>query len=110
MRPNSETARSIIAATSDSLVTSAWNGTTASPASLAVSFSAPLMSAASTLAPSRTNAIVDAFAIPDPAPVITATLPSSRPTPESAACELIGGSSLSLFSVPAGFTRSRQAI
>src|SRR6185312_4117917 len=39
----------------------------------------PLMSAATTLAPSRTNAFTDAFAIPDPAPVMTATLPSSIP-------------------------------
>ena len=37
------------------------------------------MSAATTLAPSRTNTFTDAFAIPDPAPVMTATLPSSSP-------------------------------
>ena len=37
------------------------------------------MSAASTLAPSRTNTFVDARAMPEPAPVMTATLPSSSP-------------------------------
>ena len=37
------------------------------------------MSAATTLAPSRTKTFTDAFAIPDPAPVMTATLPSSSP-------------------------------
>src|SRR5262249_3704220 len=37
------------------------------------------MSAASTRAPSLTNTNVDAFAIPEPAPVMTADLPSSRP-------------------------------
>jgi hypothetical protein len=60
-------------------VTSQWTGTTASPTSDAVSFSAPLMSAATTFAPSRTKIFVDALAMPDPAPVITATLPSSSP-------------------------------
>src|SRR2546423_12720465 len=68
-----------MASTSSSVVTSTWNGTTASPSSAAVSFSAPLMSAANTLAPSRTNTSDAAFAIPDPAPVMTATLPSSSP-------------------------------
>ena len=77
--PNSATAAAIVAATSASDVTSQWNGTTASPSSAAVSFSAPLMSAASTLAPSRTKIFAEAFAIPDPAPVITATLPSRNP-------------------------------
>src|SRR5262249_15256993 len=48
-----------------------------SPSSAAVSASRPLMSAARTRAPSRTKTLVDALAIPDPAPVITATLPSS---------------------------------
>src|SRR4051794_33881908 len=37
------------------------------------------MSAATTRAPSRTNTLTDAFAIPEPAPVMTATLPSSSP-------------------------------
>src|SRR5262245_42611810 len=37
------------------------------------------MSPATTLAPSRTKTLTDAFPIPDPAPVITATLPSRRP-------------------------------
>ena len=78
-RPNASSAAANIAWTSDSFVTSQWNGTTASPNSSAVSFSRPLMSAASTLAPSRTNTLVEAFAIPDPAPVITAIFPSSSP-------------------------------
>ena len=79
-RPNSSTAAATMAAMSSSLVTSQWNGSTPSPASAAVSFSAPLMSAATTRAPSRTKAFTDAFAIPEPAPVMTATLPSSCPT------------------------------
>src|SRR5690242_11428742 len=37
------------------------------------------MSAASTLAPSRTNTRVEARAMPEPAPVMTATLPSNSP-------------------------------
>ena len=78
-RPNVSTAACTIAATSSSRVTSTWQGTTASPSSDAVSFSAPLMSAASTLAPSRTKHRADALAMPDPAPVMTATLPSSWP-------------------------------
>jgi hypothetical protein len=41
----------------------------------AVSFSAPLMSTATTDAPSRTKTFVDALAIPDPAPVMSATFP-----------------------------------
>src|SRR5262249_18217412 len=45
----------------------------------AVSASAPLMSPATTGAPSRTKILTDAFPIPDPAPVMTATLPSKRP-------------------------------
>jgi hypothetical protein len=35
--------------------------------------------AATTRAPSRTKALTEAFAIPEPAPVITATLPSKSP-------------------------------
>ena len=41
--------------------------------------SRPLTSAARTFAPSRTKILADARAIPDPAPVMTATLPSSSP-------------------------------
>ena len=83
-RPNCSIAVSNMAATSSSLVTSQWTGSTPSPTSAAVSFSAPLMSAATTLAPSRTNTFVEAFAMPDPAPVMTATLPLSNPmTPPS---------------------------
>jgi hypothetical protein len=37
------------------------------------------MSPASTLPPSRTKILAEAFAIPDPAPVMTATLPSNSP-------------------------------
>ena len=37
------------------------------------------MSAATTFAPSRTKTRTDAFAIPDPAPVMTAALPSNSP-------------------------------
>src|SRR5262249_19576333 len=39
----------------------------------------PLKSAATTRAPSRTNTFTEALAMPEPAPVITATLPSSIP-------------------------------
>src|SRR5439155_3630193 len=58
---------------------STWNGTTASPSSAAVSFSRPLTSAATTRAPSRTNTSAVARAMPEPAPVTTATFPSSSP-------------------------------
>ena len=68
-----------MASTWASSVTSHRNGTTASPSSSAVCSSRPLMSAASTLAPSRTNTAADARPMPDPAPVMTATLPSSSP-------------------------------
>src|SRR6478609_8796686 len=78
-RPNASSAAANIASTSASLVTSTWNGTTASPSAAAVSSSRPLMSAASTRAPSRTNTLEHARAMPEPAPVITATLPSSSP-------------------------------
>src|SRR6516165_674230 len=77
--PNASTAICTAASTSASTVTSQWMGTTASPISAAVSRSAPLKSAATTLAPSRTNTFADAFAMPEPAPVITATLPSNSP-------------------------------
>src|SRR3954471_4476215 len=78
-RANASRAAANMASTSASDVTSTWNGTQASPSSAAVSFSAPLMSAARTLAPSRTNTSDAALAMPDPAPVMTATLPSSSP-------------------------------
>src|SRR6516164_3004273 len=76
-RPKTSSAAANMASTWFSLVTSQRNGTTASPSSAAVSSSRPLMSAASTRAPSRTKARLQALAIPEPAPVITATLPSS---------------------------------
>ena len=78
-RPNSATAASNIAATSSSLVTSQCTGSTPAPTSAAVCSCAPLMSPATTFAPSATNSFVDALAMPEPAPVITATLPSSSP-------------------------------
>src|SRR4051794_16389888 len=78
--PNASCAAANIASTSSAREMSTENGTTASPSSAAVSFSRPLMSAARTRAPSRTNTSAVARAIPDPAPVMTATLPSSSPT------------------------------
>src|SRR2546429_4303751 len=77
--PNASSAAANMASTSSSLETSTWNGTNGSPSSSAVSFSRPLMSAPSTLAPSRTNTRADARAMPEPAPVMTATFPSSSP-------------------------------
>src|SRR5262245_10459463 len=76
-RPKCSSAACTAASTSDSLVTSQCTGSTASPRAAAVSFSAPLMSAATTRAPRSTNSRVDALAMPEPAPVIRATLPSS---------------------------------
>src|SRR5881397_3127076 len=78
-RPNCSTAALITASTSASWVTSQCTGRTLAPSAAAVSFSPPLMSAATTLAPSRTNTLHDALPMPDPAPVITATLPSNSP-------------------------------
>src|SRR3954454_15535443 len=78
-RPNSSTAARIVASTSSSFVTSQCTGSTPAPTSAAVSFSAPLMSAATTCAPSRTKIFTAAFAIPEPAPMMTATFPSSSP-------------------------------
>ncbi len=78
-RPKASSAAANIASTWSSCVTSTRKGTTASPSEDAVSSSRPLMSAASTRAPSRTNTCDDDLPIPDPAPVITATLPSSSP-------------------------------
>ncbi len=78
-RPNSSTAAAIKDSTSASFETSQCTGRTPGPISAAVSCSAPLMSAATTLAPSRIKTLTDAFAIPEPAPVMTATLPSSNP-------------------------------
>src|SRR3954449_2334061 len=78
--PKASCATANIASTSSAREMSTENGTTASPSSAAVSFSRPLMSAASTRAPSRTNTCAVARAMPDPAPVMTATLPSSSPT------------------------------
>src|SRR4051794_17702067 len=95
-RPKASRAAANMASTSASLATSTWKGTTDSPSSLAVSSCAPLMSAARTLAPSRTNTSAAAFAIPEPAPVMTATLPSSSPM------------TLSLLSDPPAWQREGQ--
>ena len=78
-RPNVLTAVAMRASTSSSLVTSQWTGNTSPPTSSAVVCSAPLMSAATTLAPSRMNTLTDALAMPEPAPVMTATLLSNSP-------------------------------
>ena len=64
-RPNSFRAAAIIASTSASWDTSQWTGRTSSPTSAAVSFSAPLMSPATTFAPSRTKTLTDAFPCPN---------------------------------------------
>ena len=80
-RPKLSSAAANIASTAASLVTSTWNGTTASPSAAAVSSWPPLMSAAKTLAPSRTNTWAAARPMPDPAPVMTATFPSSSAMP-----------------------------
>src|SRR3954453_11286390 len=77
--PNSSTAACTAASRSGSLVTSQCNGSTSPPTSEAVSFSAPLMSTATTFAPSRAKTFTDALPIPEPAPVTTATFPSSSP-------------------------------
>ena len=75
--PKASSAEANMASTDASSETSTRTGTTASPSASAVSSCLPLMSAASTLAPSRTNTSADARPIPDPAPVMTATFPSS---------------------------------
>ena len=72
-------AAAISASTWSSWVTSQCTGSTSPPTSSAVVCSAPLMSAATTFAPSRTNTLTDALAMPEPAPVMTATLPSNSP-------------------------------
>src|SRR5690348_11311525 len=78
-RPNSSTAVRTIASTSASLVTSQCTARAPSPIAPAVSASAPLQSATTTFAPSRAKSCADALPIPEPAPVMTATLPSNIP-------------------------------
>src|SRR3954468_6492181 len=79
-RPNCCTAASMAPTTSSSLVTSQCTGMTLSPSSLAVVSSAPLMSAATMpTAPSRRKTAADDLPMPEPAPVMTATLPSRSP-------------------------------
>src|SRR6266576_972250 len=58
-------------------------GNTPAPTSAAVSFCAPLMSAATTCAPSRTKILTVSRAMPEPAPVMTATFPSNMPLEDS---------------------------
>src|SRR5205085_3243152 len=77
---------------------------TALPPVCATVSSAPraFTSAATTLAPSRTNVCAATRPIPPPAPVISATLPSSRPispplttggaSPARASCQTVGRS------------------
>ena len=88
-RPNSVTAVAIIRSTSASCATSHCTGTTPSPTAAAVSFCAPLMSAATTRAPSRTKISTDALPMPDPAPVMTATLPSNVPITNPPRCSVL---------------------
>ena len=78
--PNRSTAVRMIRWTSASLVTSPVAATALSPRSPTVSCTASaLTSTATTRAPSRTNTWVATRPIPPPAPVMSATLPSSRP-------------------------------
>src|SRR5262245_20565978 len=96
--PKASRAAANMASTWASSVTSHWNGTTASPSASAVSFCRPLTSTARTLAPSRTNTCDAARAMPDPAPVMTATLPSSSPmrpslVPSGFSCQSTGSNS-----------------
>src|SRR4051794_33124261 len=77
--PNSWTAACTAASRSASFVTSQCSGMTSPCVCAAVSFSAPLMSTATTFAPSRANTLTDALPMPEPAPVTTATFPSNSP-------------------------------
>ena len=88
-RPNFESAVSTSDLTSSDRLTSTAHAT-ARPSSPAASASAlsNCMSPITTRAPSRTNRRVAASPIPDAPPVMTATLPSSRPM--SASCAVPG--------------------
>src|SRR5271155_3205473 len=77
-RPNLSSAAAIILRMSFSLATSVWMGTAAAPMAAATASCLPLISAQMTLAPSEANSAAMARPMPDPAPVMTATLFSSR--------------------------------
>src|SRR6188508_327987 len=79
MRPNASLACRTICLTLSSSVTSVRTKRAPAPASRAlVSPSVASISATTTFAPSATNCLADARPMPEPAPVITATLPSRR--------------------------------
>src|SRR5256885_7776404 len=86
-RPKLSTAVASMRWMSALLATSVWTARQPSPRRLATSSWAPEMSAATTLAPSRWNASAVAAPMPEPAPVTTATLPSSRP---AITCSFLG--------------------
>src|SRR5437899_10260370 len=78
-RPKASLACCTIRLTLSSSVTSVRTKRAPAPASRAVaSPSAASSSATTTLAPSATNSLADARPMPEPAPVITATLPARR--------------------------------
>src|SRR5713226_3337733 len=77
--PKASLACCTICLTLSSSVTSVCTKRASAPASRAVaSPSVASISATTTLAPSATNSLADARPMPEPAPVITATLPTSR--------------------------------
>ena len=78
-RPNVSTAAANIAFTSAACETSARTAIASWPISAAADSWCPLTSAQTTLAPSAANSSAEARPMPDPAPVTTATLPSSFP-------------------------------
>ena len=79
MGPKASLACCTICLTLSSSVTSVRTKRAPAPASRALaSPSVASISATTTLAPSATNSLADARPMPEPAPVITATLPSRR--------------------------------
>ena len=77
--PKTSAALAMARAIWSSCVTSATKGRTAAPAGATAASRAPAsMSMASTFAPSRANSFAAARPMPDAAPVMTATLPSTR--------------------------------
>ena len=79
MRPNSLTALSIMATHSASSATLAFTATMLPPMEATAASTASLcQSAATTLAPSATKSLAVARPMPDPAPVMTATLSLRR--------------------------------
>ena len=79
MRPKASLACCTICLTLSSSVTSVRTKRASAPASRALaSPSVASISATTTLAPSATNSLAAARPMPEPAPVITATLPSRR--------------------------------